>query len=161
MFVEEGFRIKFGNGETIDFYADSPIAKDEWTAALYQVVGKQIAAPSGPTKGWTEMVLKREKSTRAKSSSKSRKVSDKEKDLPARPPIEQRQSYQNAFMASGALHHSIPQAERTSAIPRPSHGHSRTESFQQPDGSRSQAGSPVKSKVGSAERHRKTKSMWG
>lgn len=162
MFVEEGFRIKFGNGETIDFYADSAMAKDEWMAALCQVVGKQIAAPSGPTKGWTEMVLKREKSTRAKTSSKSRKVSDKEKELPARPPIEQRQSYQSAFMASGALQYAMPISDRTSSsIPRPNHGHSRTESYQPSEASRSQAGSPVKSKVGSAERHRKTKSMWG
>lgn len=160
MFVEEGFRIKFGNGETIDFYAESAAAKDEWMAALVQVVGKQIAAPNAPTKGWTEMVLKREKSVKAKSTLKPKKGSEKEKELPARPPVEQRQSYQGAFMASGASQQSMAPPERApSSIPRPSH--SRTESYQAPDGSRSQAGSPVKSKVASAERHRKTKSMWG
>lgn len=160
MFVEEGFRIKFGNGETIDFYAESAAAKDEWMAALVQVVGKQVAQPGAPTKGWTEMVLKREKSVKAKSDSKPKKTSEKEKELPARPPVEQRQSYQGPFMASGALHHTMPPPERApSSIPRPNH--SRTESYQAGDGSRSQAGSPVKAKVNSAERHRKTKSMWG
>lgn len=162
MFVEEGFRVKFGNGETIDFYADSAAAKDEWMAALSQVVGKQISNPTSSTTAWTEVVLKREKSTRAKSSSKTRKASDKEKELPARPPMEQRQSYQSAFMASGALQHATSPPDRmSSAIPRPSHGHARTESYQSLDASRSQAGSPVKMKTGSAERHRKTKSMWG
>lgn len=158
MFVEEGFRIKFGNGETIDFYAESAAAKDEWMAALTQVVGKQIANPGAPNKGWTEMVLKREKSSKAKTSAKTKKAGEKDKELPARPPVEQRQSYQGLFMASGALQPHI--GERgSSSIPRPNH--SRTESYQSTDGSRSQAGSPVKSKVGSAERHRKTKSMWG
>jgi hypothetical protein len=30
MFVEEGFRIRFANGEVIDFYADSAAEKDGW-----------------------------------------------------------------------------------------------------------------------------------
>lgn len=151
MFVEEGFRIRFANGEVIDFYADSAAAKDEWMAALSEVVGKQAAAPCGSTKGWTEMVLKREKSTKAKA--KPRKAS---KELPIRPPVESRQSYQGPFMASGALPTPLP---RESSIPRP-HGHSRTESYQA-DASRSQANSPVKPRAGREERHRKTKSMWG
>lgn len=64
MFVEEGFRIRFANGEVIDFYADSTAAKDEWMHALSQVVGKGIASGgSKDSKAWTDMVLKREKST--------------------------------------------------------------------------------------------------
>ena len=65
MFVEEGFRIRFGNGEVIDFYADSPLNKDEWMQALSQVVGKGVQSSSAPVKGWPEMVLKREKKSKA------------------------------------------------------------------------------------------------
>ncbi|KAL4910257.1 cell division protein anillin-domain-containing protein [Aspergillus multicolor] len=61
MFVEEGFRIRFGNGEVIDFYADSPADKEGWMKVLSETVGK---GPSGanPAKPWTELVLKRERS---------------------------------------------------------------------------------------------------
>jgi len=55
MFVEEGFRMRFANGETIDFYADSAAEKDGWMKALSEVVGKD------PTKAksWTDIVLAR------------------------------------------------------------------------------------------------------
>jgi hypothetical protein len=58
-YVEEGFRIRFANGETIDFYADSRAHKDEWMEVLSQVVGR----PENGTKkmGWTDLVLAREK----------------------------------------------------------------------------------------------------
>ena len=65
MFVEEGFRIRFANGEVIDFYADSTGHKDEWMMALSQVVGKGVQSSLAPIRGWTEMVLKREKKTKA------------------------------------------------------------------------------------------------
>jgi hypothetical protein len=61
MFVEEGFRIRFANGEVIDFYADSAADKDAWMEALSQVVGKGAQSTTAPVKGWPEMVLKREK----------------------------------------------------------------------------------------------------
>ncbi|EXJ72655.1 uncharacterized protein A1O5_03801 [Cladophialophora psammophila CBS 110553] len=61
MFVEEGFRIRFANGEVIDFYADSTTEKDQWMQALSQVVGKGVQSGLAPIKGWTEMVLRREK----------------------------------------------------------------------------------------------------
>ena len=63
MFVEEGFRIRFANGETIDFYADSAAEKDEWMKVLADVVGKD----SGKAKSWTEVVLakQRAKASRA------------------------------------------------------------------------------------------------
>lgn len=166
MFVEEGFRIRFANGEVIDFYAENAAQKDEWMAALSQVVGKQVATPSGSAKGWTEMVMKREKSTKPKSHSRPepsipqrQDSQDKQKQLPARPPMDNRQSFQNAVM-TGALQTPMSPSQQ-SAIPRPS-GHSRTESYQTDHAvPRSQANSPVKSKPGREERHRKTKSMWG
>ncbi|MCJ1354451.1 MAG: Bud site selection protein bud4 [Icmadophila ericetorum] len=53
MFVEEGFRIRFANGETIDFYADSAAEKDGWMRVLAEVVGKDFNKP----KSWTDLVL--------------------------------------------------------------------------------------------------------
>jgi hypothetical protein len=83
MFVEEGFRIRFANGEVIDFYADSAAEKDAWMKVLSEVVGKDTKA--GTSKAWTEMVLKRERSMAAKAKARApgfpRKTSaDKEKE---------------------------------------------------------------------------------
>jgi hypothetical protein len=61
MFVEEGFRIRFGNGEVIDFYADNREQKDGWMKVLSDCVGKDIA--SG--KAWTHMVLEKERRDKA------------------------------------------------------------------------------------------------
>ena len=57
MFVEEGFRIRFANGETIDFYADSAGEKEGWMKALSEVIGKE------PVKAnrWTDLVLARQR----------------------------------------------------------------------------------------------------
>ena len=68
MFVEEGFRIRFGNGEVIDFYAESTAHKEEWMQALSQVVGRGVQSTSAPLKGWTEMVFMREKKLKAEAS---------------------------------------------------------------------------------------------
>ncbi|KAL2832867.1 cell division protein anillin-domain-containing protein [Aspergillus cavernicola] len=63
MFVEEGFRIRFGNGEVIDFYADSPADKEGWMKILAETVGKGSSGTS-QVKPWTELVLKRERSAK-------------------------------------------------------------------------------------------------
>ncbi|OCL13248.1 DUF1709-domain-containing protein [Glonium stellatum] len=57
MFVEEGFRIRFANGEVIDFYADNAEQKAGWMKVLSETVGKDV----GGTKAWTEMVLEKER----------------------------------------------------------------------------------------------------
>lgn len=57
MFVEEGFRIRFANGETIDFYADSAAAKDDWMRVLADVVGKD----TNKSKTWTDLVLAKQR----------------------------------------------------------------------------------------------------
>ena len=59
-YVEEGFRMRFANGETIDFYADDKARKDEWMLALSQVIGKADASLKAAT--WTDLVLARERS---------------------------------------------------------------------------------------------------
>ena len=57
MFVEEGFRMRFANGEVIDFYADTTAEKDAWMNVLSECVGKDVTG----SKGWTTMVLEKER----------------------------------------------------------------------------------------------------
>ncbi|RDL38119.1 putative Bud site selection protein BUD4 [Venustampulla echinocandica] len=59
MFVEEGFRIRFNNGEVIDFYADTSADKEGWMKVLDSCVGKEGDATKS---GWCDLVLKREDS---------------------------------------------------------------------------------------------------
>lgn len=59
MFVEEGFRIRFNNGEVIDFYADTAADKEGWMKVLDSCVGKEGEGSKG---GWCDLVLKREDS---------------------------------------------------------------------------------------------------
>ena len=65
-FVEEGFRIRFANGETIDFYADNRTQKEEWMTALSQSVGKQASAANAK---WTDLVLATERAAQKNNSS--------------------------------------------------------------------------------------------
>ncbi|KAF2721521.1 DUF1709-domain-containing protein [Polychaeton citri CBS 116435] len=58
-YVEEGFRIRFANGEAIDFYADSAAQKEGWMAALAQMVGKPDLGSKKAS--WTDVVLARER----------------------------------------------------------------------------------------------------
>ena len=59
-FVEEGFRLRFANGETIDFYADDRAQKEAWMEALSQAVGKTSDTKVAK---WTDMILARERTT--------------------------------------------------------------------------------------------------
>ncbi|EEP75959.1 predicted protein [Uncinocarpus reesii 1704] len=85
MFVEEGFRIRFGNGEVIDFYADSRVEKEGWMGVLAETVGRGYAAGNGQVKAWTELVLRRERSTKAKHPPRETPVS--ERPMSARNPM--------------------------------------------------------------------------
>jgi hypothetical protein len=60
MFVEEGFRIRFGNGEVIDFYADTGKDKEGWMKVLDQCIGTNSQGRDGST--WCDIVLRREES---------------------------------------------------------------------------------------------------
>jgi hypothetical protein len=62
MFVEEGFRIRFNNGEVIDFYADTAADKEGWMKVLDGCVGKEGDGKNG----WCDMVLRREESLKRK-----------------------------------------------------------------------------------------------
>jgi hypothetical protein len=61
MFVEEGFRIRFANGEAIDFYAESPADKDAWMKVLTSLVGTSKDTANSGLKSWCELVLARER----------------------------------------------------------------------------------------------------
>jgi hypothetical protein len=53
MNVEKGFRIKFGNGEVIDFYADRQEDKGQWITCIEKVISQsQNRAP------WADLVLR-------------------------------------------------------------------------------------------------------
>ena len=81
MFVEEGFRIRFANGEVIDFYADSSKDKESWMKVLDLCIGKDTA-----TKAWCDIVFKREEGLRRKPVPQGRKPSaDKGGRMHSRP----------------------------------------------------------------------------
>ena len=183
MFVEEGFRVRFANGEVIDFYADSAEAKEEWMKVLSEVVGKQVGTLAS-NKGWTQMVLKREKSLKAKNKKPDpasvppspTKVTREQMEAKAAAKERQRQA---EVQAIGVNNENVRPRSSDQAVsppksryhvptsaPRPAYG--RTESYQpksslpQPS-SKSAANSPVKG--GSArgmtkeERAKKSRSM--
>lgn len=93
MFVEEGFRIRFANGEVIDFYADSAAEKGEWMKVLSEVVGK--GGSSSQPKPWVDMILKRNNSLAA---GKSRRGPG-----PVRPNISPRKSSKEQMQQQMAL----------------------------------------------------------
>lgn len=181
MFVEEGFRIRFANGEVIDFYADSAAEKGEWMKVLSEVVGKP--GSSSQSKPWVEMILKRQRSVAAKGTVR-----------PSRPDLTPQKSSRELMQEqlahrSAARQRAIAAEEearkaaaelslsKRSSIPLLSSnpppergprfsqairsGHARTESYQPSSGSRSQPGSPVKAKLSKESRHQKARSMIG
>jgi hypothetical protein len=89
MFVEEGFRIRFNNGEVIDFYADSTGDKEGWMKALGEVIGRDSlggadeddsASVAGKAKGkWCELVLKREEALKRRA--EGRRVHSRTKSM--------------------------------------------------------------------------------
>ncbi|PYI23630.1 DUF1709-domain-containing protein [Aspergillus violaceofuscus CBS 115571] len=114
MFVEEGFRIRFGNGEVIDFYADSAADKDGWMKVLADAVGKGSSG-SSQAKLWTEMVLKRERSMKVKRESTAAAPAASTPAVPTAP----------ALPVPSAVEHRLsqipppPPAKPTSSIPMP------------------------------------------
>lgn len=72
MFVEEGFRIRFNNGEIIDFYADNESDKEGWMKVLSDVIGRDsfgsdedMLGGGSRAKGkWCDLVLKKEERRR-------------------------------------------------------------------------------------------------
>ncbi|KAK8022316.1 Bud site selection protein BUD4 [Apiospora rasikravindrae] len=83
MFVEEGFRVRFNNGEVIDFYADTAEDKDGWMKVLGDVVGREGVEDDtmhgGNRRKWCELVLKREEALRKKA--EGRRTHSKSKSM--------------------------------------------------------------------------------
>lgn len=117
MFVEEGFRIRFANGEVIDFYADSREQKEAWMKVLVETVGKDIAT----NKGWAAMVLekeRKEKATRAQASVTGVQPKPLQETSNANRPQNSRTQSHDAFAQKHSK--SVPSS--------PVKGHSRTQS---------------------------------
>lgn len=78
MFVEEGFRIRFNNGEVIDFYADTAEDKEGWMKVLSDVIGRGGDGGGGDEDSsgvrsrakWCELVLKRDQELRRRAESR-------------------------------------------------------------------------------------------
>ncbi|CAI4211531.1 unnamed protein product [Parascedosporium putredinis] len=83
MFVEEGFRIRFNNGEVIDFYADTAEDKEGWMRVLGELVGRGDSSnvdEEGPRRNkWCELILKREESLRKRA--EGRRVHSRTKSM--------------------------------------------------------------------------------
>ncbi|PKS11961.1 hypothetical protein jhhlp_001257 [Lomentospora prolificans] len=83
MFVEEGFRIRFNNGEVIDFYADTAEDKEGWMKILGELIGRGDSSnmdDEGPRRNkWCELILKREESIRKRA--EGRRVHSRTKSM--------------------------------------------------------------------------------
>ncbi|KAL1955099.1 hypothetical protein VTO42DRAFT_9033 [Malbranchea cinnamomea] len=131
MFVEEGFRIRFANGECIDFYADSASDKEGWMKVLGETIGRGSAAGNGKARAWTELVLKRERSLAAKKDSGDRRMS---KGTKAPPPLTT-----SAPPAPPAKESLKPQVKHPMAPPpKPRHQHHQSEPEAKPQATRHQ-----------------------
>lgn len=140
MFVEEGFRIRFGNGEVIDFYADSAVEKDGWMKVLGDTVGKGSSAGNGQAKAWTELVLKHERHLKAKRDAADRLLGSNGGGggPPPPPPASASVSASSSSPAirkdavvssSSPASARLPAQAQASHLPRPGHKHT----FSQPD----------------------------
>ncbi|KAF8540863.1 hypothetical protein BDD12DRAFT_733632, partial [Trichophaea hybrida] len=109
MFVEEGFRVKFANGEVIDFYADSSEEKQGWLKILGETIGH---VPD--SRGWCHLVLAREakiKSEREKKDMATEKLR-----------VAQQQMRQQPFAPhKGPTHNNGPQGSAHRRQPPPNH----------------------------------------
>ena len=118
MFVEEGFRIRFANGEVIDFYADSRQQKDEWMKVLSESVGKDIAT----NKGWVAMILEKERKEKAARSQTGAPTA------PSKPLQENANTNRPHHHQRTQSHDAIAQHSSKSVPSSPVKGHSRTQS---------------------------------
>ncbi|KAH8719323.1 hypothetical protein GQ44DRAFT_387504 [Phaeosphaeriaceae sp. PMI808] len=117
MFVEEGFRIRFANGEVIDFYADTREQKEGWMKVLSETVGKDIAAK----KGWISMILdkeRKEKTSRSQAGVPTQQTRPLQESSNANRPNHQRTQSHDVFA----------QRQSRSVPSSPIKGHSRTQS---------------------------------
>ncbi|PKY02769.1 DUF1709-domain-containing protein [Aspergillus campestris IBT 28561] len=121
MFVEEGFRIRFGNGEVIDFYADSAADKDGWMGVLADTVGKGSTS-SSQAKPWTELVLKRERSMKSSRRETLDRTSGKSMGAPP-PPIPKKDAPAPPATATGPP----PSAMASHRPSRPQHRHTQSQ----------------------------------
>ncbi|KAF2686383.1 DUF1709-domain-containing protein [Lentithecium fluviatile CBS 122367] len=121
MFVEEGFRIRFANGEVIDFYADSTEEKEGWMKVLSETVGND--ASTG--RGWASMVLDKERKEKMRAQSLQRP--------PPAQQYSQSRALRESMQANGRQqrprsHEGLGSQSVPSSPVKSQHGHSRTKS---------------------------------
>ncbi|KAL1390466.1 GTP binding protein-like protein Bud4 [Phyllosticta capitalensis] len=114
-FVEEGFRIRFHNGETIDFYADNPQDKEGWM----KVLGDTIGGSSRSCKAWAELVFQKEKAERAAAKAAAAAKANGQSDTPNSIPQQPRARPQSTF-EPGQQQHAKPQQAPTGVRVPPS-----------------------------------------
>ncbi|KAJ5143231.1 uncharacterized protein N7515_002018 [Penicillium bovifimosum] len=125
MFVEEGFRIRFGNGEVIDFYADSPADKEGWLRVMSEAVGKGSTSGGGAIKPWADLVLKRERSMMAGRDAGPRRLASAIPTASAAPPSPARNRNSAVMGAPSSAGSGAPAPQ--SARPRHKHTQSQPE----------------------------------
>jgi hypothetical protein len=155
MFVEEGFRIRFANGEVIDFYADTREQKEGWMKVLVEAVGADAATK----KGWISMILekeRKEKAARSQAGIPVQQIRPLQENAKTNRPSHQRTQSHDVFAQQHSK--SVPSS--------PVKGHSRTQSHAPAppakDQRLSQAPPPrprEQSKTGSSGRREQVRSM--
>ena len=121
-YVEEGFRIRFANGETIDFYADNRERKEEWMVVLSQVIGKADTSHKSTT--WTDLVLARERAegkhntSSDGSSSPIKEGGTDVRDFTKPPPTQRQNSYRKPVGVSKPPSKSAPNSPMKSQTSR-------------------------------------------
>lgn len=152
MFVEEGFRIRFANGEVIDFYADSREQKEAWMKVLVETVGKDLAT----NKGWAAMVLEKERKEKA-----SRTQAGVPNGQPK--PLQENANTNRPQHQRTQSHDAFAQQYSKSVPSSPVKGHSRTQSHApappMKDVRLSQAPPPRPREQGSTGRREQVRSM--
>ena len=114
MFVEEGFRLRFANGETIDFYAENAADKDGWMKVLADAIGKESS--SSVQRAWTSLVLAKERQHGKPAAPSPVKTTQEPQETPQSlvQPQNQPQDVQSAQPVQAV------KPAKTSQVPRPS-----------------------------------------
>ncbi|GAB7360165.1 hypothetical protein MBLNU230_g7928t1 [Neophaeotheca triangularis] len=152
-YVEEGFRIRFANGETIDFYADGRQQKEEWLEVLGQVIGKPD--PGKVKTGWTDLVLAHERETGRPAPQQQHELPPATPTEPAAPVLEERTAPEaRDFTEPAAAPSRISTSTRSQRSQQTHHSQDSSDAYLPPprpeqrnyrEGSKSAPTSPLKS----------------
>lgn len=123
MFVEEGFRIRFANGEVIDFYADTSAQKEEWVNVLSETIGKDL----GGSRAWTSMVFEKERKDK-KRAKQAAAAAPSSQPKPQQQTNTQQRPQSHDGMGSRSVPTSPVKSRNAPLNSAPPKGHARTQS---------------------------------